>query len=122
MIKILLVGAGRWGANHLRVLRSLPVDLYVADVRGDRLDRARATGIPESHLATDPAEFVGRVDAAAVVVPGPVQARVCRALLAAGKDVFVEKPLALDPVEARLLAELADERGRILQVGHIFRF
>src|SRR5262249_5436089 len=122
MVKVLLVGVGRWGTNHLRVLNSLPVDLYVADLRDDHLERARALGIPENHLTTDPAEFVARVAAAAVVIPGPAQAALCLMLLAAGKDVFVEKPLALDPLDAKNLAELADERGRILQVGHIFRF
>ncbi len=122
MVKVLLVGVGRWGTNHLRVLTSLPVDLYVADLRDDHLSRARALGVPETHLATDPAKFVPRVDAAAVVIPGPAQAVLCRTLLSSGKDVFVEKPLALDPLEAKQLAELAEERGRILQVGHIFRF
>jgi len=122
MLKILLVGVGRWGQNHLRVLNSLPVELYVADLRADHLERARALGVPESRLATDVATLLPRVDAAAVVVPGPVAAATCRTLLEAGKDVFVEKPLALDPDEAQRLAQLADERRRILQVGHIFRF
>ncbi len=122
MLKILLVGVGRWGTNHLRVLRSLPVELYVADLRADHLQRAREAGVPGDRLATDARELLPHVDAAAIVVPSPAQVELCRAFLHAGKDVFVEKPLAIDPLEAKRVAELADARKRILQVGHIFRF
>jgi predicted dehydrogenase len=38
------------------------------------------------------------------------------------KDVFVEKPITLIPDEAKTLSVIAERRGRILQVGHIFRF
>ena len=41
MIKVLLLGLGRWGANHLRVLHSLAVELFVSDVQPRQLDGAR---------------------------------------------------------------------------------
>ena len=122
MLRVLLVGVGRWGTNHLRVLHSLPVELYVADISDDHLNRARAIGIPGSRMSTDPFAFMPRIDAAAVVVPGPAQAQLCRTFLDANKDVFVEKPPALDALEAKQLANLADARGCIFQVGHVFRF
>ena len=46
----------------------------------------------------------------------------CRDLLEAGKDVFVEKPITSKSSEAKELTELAKRKGLILQVGHIFRF
>jgi len=119
MTKLLLLGIGRWGANHLRVLQSLPVELYVADLAPARLE---ASGVPAERRATDPGAFFPVVDAAVVVTPAQAHFETCRELLELGKDVFVEKPITLTSPEARVLAELAEARGRILQVGHIFRF
>lgn len=121
-MKILLLGIGRWGANHLRVLHSLPVELFVAEHEPKRLESARALGLDDKHLSTYGRDLAGAVDAAVVVTPAPTHYELCRELLEAGKDVFVEKPIALHSKDARALAELAAKRQRILQVGHIFRF
>ena len=122
MIKVLLLGVGRWGANHLRVLHSLPIELFVSDVSAERLAPARALGIADTHLSTDPRAFRTMVDAAVVVTPAPSHHPICQEFLEAGKDVFVEKPITLRAAEGRQLTELAARRQRILQVGHIFRF
>ena len=45
MTKVLLLGLGRWGVNHLRNLNSMPVELYVAEVDVKRLDPARKLGV-----------------------------------------------------------------------------
>lgn len=122
MTKVLLLGLGRWGANHLRVLNSLPIEFFVSDLQPKALDAARKLGIPDDHLTTNYRDFAGRVDAAVVVTPAQSHFPLCKEFLSAGKDVFVEKPITLISDEARQLAELAAEKQRILQVGHIFRF
>ena len=122
MTKILLVGIGRWGANHLRVLHSLPIELFVAELDAKRLESARALGIDEKHLSANYRDFAGQVDAAVVVTPAQSHFELCRQFLDSGKDVFVEKPITLTSKDAKALAELAGKRKRILQVGHIFRF
>lgn len=122
MIKVLLLGVGRWGANHLRVLHSLPVELFVSDVQPEQLEAARKLGIADDHLSTDYRGLAGRVDAAVVVTPAQTHFPLCREFLDAGQDVFVEKPITLVSPEARQLAELAERHKRILQVGHIFRY
>jgi predicted dehydrogenase len=119
MKRILLIGLGRWGTNHLRVLKSLPIDLFVADHDQERL---RATEIPESHRSRDARSFFTKIDAAVVVTPAHAHFETCRELLGLGKDVFVEKPITLISSEAKELAKLAEKAGLILQVGHIFRF
>ncbi len=119
MTKILLSGIGRWGANHLRVLQSLPIELFVADFDEARLE---ATGLPATHRSTDPRAFYDQIDAAVVVTPAQAHFEACQELLERGKDVFVEKPITVTSGEARTLAELAQKNERILQVGHIFRF
>jgi predicted dehydrogenase len=122
MIKVLLLGIGRWGANHLRVLNSLPIELYVSELDPKRLEAAKKLGIPDARLTTDYKTFASVVDAAVVVTPAQSHFPLCKEFLAAGKDVFVEKPLTLLPKESKKLAELADAKKRLLQVGHIFRF
>jgi UDP-N-acetylglucosamine 3-dehydrogenase len=122
MIKVLLLGLGRWGVNHLRNLNSMPVELYVAEVDTKRLEPARKLGIPEARLTTNYKEVAGKVDCVVVVTPAQTHFPLCQELLAAGKDVFVEKPITLTSSEARQLAGSAKQLERILQVGHIFRF
>jgi UDP-N-acetylglucosamine 3-dehydrogenase len=122
MIKVLLLGIGRWGANHLRVLHSLPIDLYVSELDGKRLDAARKLGLADDHLSTQYKDFAALADAVVIVTPAQSHHPLCREFLEAGKDVFVEKPLTLAPEESKELAELAAKKKRILQVGHIFRF
>jgi UDP-N-acetylglucosamine 3-dehydrogenase len=122
MTKVLLVGMGRWGANHLRNLHNLPVELFVAEMDSCRLEPARKLGVPESHLTTRYQDFLPRVDAALVVTPAPTHYPLAKEFLEAGKDVFVEKPVTLVASEALHLAELAKEGERILQVGHICRY
>ena len=122
MTKVLLLGLGRWGANHLRNLHNLPVELYVAEVGDKQLEPARKIGLPAERLTTNYRDFLDTVDAAVVVTPAQTHFRLCKEFLEAGKDVFVEKPLTLSNEESKQLAELADKHKRVLQVGHILRF
>ena len=78
--------------------------------------------IPKDHLSIHYKDFAESADAAIIATPAPSHFPLCREFLEAGKDVFVEKPLTLAPEESKQLAELADKKKRILQVGHIFRF
>src|SRR5438445_9587590 len=117
--RILLIGIGRWGTNHLRVLQSLPIQLFVAERDAKRLD---SSGISQSHRTSDAHSLFPVIDAAVVVTPADTHFEMCRDLLEAGKDVFVEKPISLKSAHAKELNELAKRNGLILQVGHIFRF
>src|SRR5208283_3553928 len=108
-MKLLLIGVGRWGANHLRVLHSMPVELFVSELDPKRLDSARKLGIADSHLTGDYRQFAAQADAVVIVTPAQSHFALCREFLLAGRDVFVEKPLTLLPEESRQLAELADK-------------
>jgi predicted dehydrogenase len=117
--RILLIGLGRWGVNHLRVLQSMPVELFVAETDPERL---KSANLPASHQTADAASLFQIVDAAVVVTPAHSHFEICRRLLEAGKDVFVEKPITSESKDAKELVDLAKRSGLILQVGHIFRF
>ena len=100
MTKVLLLGLGRWGANHLRNLHSLPIELYVAEVGEKQLEPARKLGLPAERFTTHYKDFIGKVDCAVIVTPAQPHFALCKELLEAGKDVFVEKPLTLADGEA----------------------
>ena len=117
--RILLIGLGRWGVNHLRILQSMPLELFIADVDEGRI---KSVGVADDHWSTDPRTLFSHIDAAVIVTPAPAHFAACRELLELGKDVFVEKPISLLSGEARELTKLAERAGLILQVGHIFRF
>ena len=119
MKRILLIGVGRWGVNHLRVLKSMPIELFVADHHEQRL---RLADVPEDHRSKNPRPLFSEIDAAVVVTPASTHFGICRELLQMSKDVFVEKPISLISRDAKELSELAQNAGLVLQVGHIFRF
>jgi predicted dehydrogenase len=130
---VLVCGAGVFGLNHLRVYRALqqsafPVRL-AAIVETDKLRAAvlqQEWGVPiydsiESCLS-DHRSGKLRIDAASVCVPTVSHFEAAAALLESGIDVLIEKPIAASSAEAERLVHLADERKRILQVGHLERF
>jgi UDP-2-acetamido-3-amino-2,3-dideoxy-glucuronate N-acetyltransferase len=121
-VRILLVGAGRWGANHLRVLRAIGAAVWIADPSPSRRAWALTQGIDPGRVLGDFRTGLEAVDAVDVVTPADTHAAILEASLAAGRHCFVEKPLATTVAEGRRLTAAASAAGRILQVGHILRF
>jgi len=121
-VRVGVVGVGALGQHHARVYAGLPGARLagVYDVDPARAAEVAARhGVPVfSHLR----ELAGAADAISVAVPTVDHHRVARALLEAGKDVLVEKPMTARLDEAEDLIRLAREKGAILQVGHIERF
>ena len=120
--RLAVVGTGEFGKNHVRVIRQSERAELVAVVD---TDSARASEIAAANGCApycDPRELAGKVDAAIVAVPTSAHADVGCALLEAGIDVLVEKPVAPDLASAGRLIDAAEAHGRILQVGHLERF
>ena len=129
-----VAGAGAFGRNHLRVVRELEaagVDAAgwsVALVAAVDPDAARAEearrqyGIKVYATVDELLKADLKLDAAIVAVPTVKHHEVAAALLDAGLDLLVEKPLAASLREADDLIALAERRGKILQPGHLERF
>jgi UDP-2-acetamido-3-amino-2,3-dideoxy-glucuronate N-acetyltransferase len=118
-----LVGLGYWGRNVLRNLNDLGV-LKIAHDADEEVVRERKASYPDLHFAASYDEILERSDIGAVAVASSAashHALVKQALLA-GKDVFVEKPLALRAEEGQELVDLAGKKGRILMVGHVLQY
>lgn len=117
-----VIGAGRWGRNLIRVASSIGGASLevVCDVDPQRLDELggafRITTRPEAVLED------GSVDAVILATPAEHHAALAVAALAAGKHVFVEKPLALTLPDAERIAEAQRQYGRVVMVGHILHY
>src|SRR5262245_17195564 len=121
-MNVLLVGLGRWGEKHVRVLHDLGANLWVADVAAERRDWALGRGVAASQTVRDYRDAIDVVDAVDIVTPADSHATIAEACLEAGRHCFVEKPLAMTVAEGRRIAKAADAASRVLQVGHIVRF
>src|SRR5262249_48311662 len=129
---VLLVGLGRWGEKHLHALRALGADVWAADVDTTRLAWAVGQGVRAERTSVDYRTMLDRVDAVDVVTPADSHLAVGAACLAAGRPCLIEKPLTVTAAAGhrlraargarRGLVGAADAAGRVVQVGHIFRF
>jgi predicted dehydrogenase len=121
-LKIGVVGAGKMGTNHARVLGRMPgAELVaVADVQAERARTLardlRVTGF------TDYRYLRGNVDGVIVAVPPASHFEVASFFLRSGIPTLIEKPLARTVKEGRRLVGLADKQMTLLQVGHIERY
>jgi len=119
-MRILLIGLGRWGQAHLRAWKQLGAELLVCDAREDLLKKGVEQGAVAG--ATDYRVLLPQADAVDIVTPAPTHFEIAAHCLEAGKDVLCEKPLALTAESGYELARRAQNRGRLLQVAHVFRF
>ncbi len=119
--RIAVLGCGYWGSNHIRTLKALGALHAVSD-----LNAARAEGFASEQecLAIAPDELHSRDDVDAIVLALPPQFHGTEAVKAieAGKDVLVEKPIALTVADAERSVALAEQRGRVFMTGHVLRF
>ena len=117
-----VAGSGSMGRNHARCY-SLIREVELAAVYDADLERAQAVADEFGAKAVDSLEALAEAcDLASVAVPTIAHLEVGGELMSRGLHVLMEKPIAPSVEEAKQLVELAEERDRILQIGHIERF
>ena len=125
-IRVAVVGVGAFGRNHARVYRELEQQgagvQLAAVVDSDATQAGKVAREFGCMALSSPDELRGRIDAASIAVPTVQHLSVAAALMAAGIDVLIEKPLASNLEEADELIQLAARNHRIAQVGHLERF
>ena len=121
-VRVGLIGLGKMGRNHLRVLsmmRGVELD-FVYD-----LDTAAAAALAAQHgtrSGPDLAALFGTADAVIICTPTVTHGDYLRMAAAGVRNIFVEKPLAHDLTETKALVAFAEERKLNIQVGFIERF
>lgn len=121
-VSVGVVGMNYWGPNLARNFDRLDGCNLASVCDRDEavLDRHRAA-YPGARFTTELSDLLAddALDAVVIATPVPTHAPLARMVLEAGKDVFVEKPLALGAADANELAAAADAGGRVLMVDHL---
>jgi len=121
-LRIAVVGTGALGQHHARILSQLPgVKLVAIAETREEVGRAVAEKCATRWVA-DYRDLLNRVDAVSIVVPTFAHYPVATEFLKRGIPVLLEKPLALNVDEGRILVKLSERYDAMLQVGHIERF
>lgn len=119
--RIAQVGCGHWGKNLARNFAELGLLAAVADDHPETAERIAAQhGVePRSFdmILADEA-----IDAVALATPAITHAEMALRAIAAGKHVFIEKPLALDPADGAKVVAAAEQAGRVLMIGHLLQY
>jgi len=130
-VNVAVIGAGYWGKKVLREYLQLARSdskvnlLMVCDLQDENLRYCnKEFHILAKNLTKEYKEVVGSndVDAVHICTPNETHYQMCKEALSADKHVLLEKPMALHAKHAWELVGIAESRGLILQVGHIFRF
>jgi len=122
MIRFAVIGAGAWGLNYVRMLASEPGSelALVVDPDPDATQRARtiapdiAVTADAEHALSDPT-----IDAIVIASPALTHAALAIEALRCGKHVLIEKPLALNLVDALAVGRAAHASDRTSMVGHL---
>lgn len=117
-----VVGVGSMGWNHARIYSELDNAELTAIYDPDPLAAGKAVRRFGGATATSLEDIITRCDAVSVAAPTNLHHEIVMKLLAAGRHVLVEKPIAETPQQAAEMADFARTKGLVLQVGHIERF
>ncbi len=123
MPKICVVGTGDWGKNLVRNFHNIGGLHGVCDRAPDVLNKILeqypdAKGFPSFDSVLAEAD----IDGVVLASPAEQHYEMTSRALEAGKHVFCEKPLALEPSDGEQLCELAERKGLILMVGHVLEY
>ena len=123
MKTISLIGAGYWGKNILRNLAELKVLHSVCETNEVIINelKKKYSGV----IFTNSVEEIlnnHEINAVVIATPAATHFELAKRIILAGKDVFIEKPLALTVQEGAELVLLAKSNKKILMVGHILQY
>ncbi|MFB3887067.1 MAG: Gfo/Idh/MocA family protein [Thermodesulfobacteriota bacterium] len=124
-MKIAVIGCGYWGPNLVRnYIQSNKIQgLICCDLDPKRLERMKNL-YPSVEILSDYRELLQMTDLDAVAIATPVKTHhpIAKEFLSQGKHVFIEKPLTHSYDAALELVKLAEEKQRVLMVGHTFEY
>jgi predicted dehydrogenase len=125
MINVAILGAGFMGSAHAANYRALEGRVRVKTVASRTLERAARVAETVGAEATTDLDAAIRdpvVEAVDISLPTPLHRDAAERAFAAGKHVFLEKPIALTPEDADAIIRAAEQSGRLFMVGLVLRF
>ncbi len=121
-LRAAVIGVGKLGALHARKYAALDGVRLAAVVDSDAARAREIAAQCNTAALGDYRQLAGSVDLVSVATPSLTHHEIAAAMLRAGIDVLLEKPMAASLAEARELAAIAGSHQRILQIGHLERF
>lgn len=121
-LRVGVVGTGYLGKFHAEKYAAMSGVTLAGVVDVDAAAAAAVADRLGSTAFTDHNELLGKVDAVSIVVPTPAHCPIAVDFLENNVDVMLEKPMTTTLEEADRIIELAEKKGRIVQVGHLERF
>ncbi len=120
--RIGVIGAGYWGQNLVRVFSELGALALVCDAREEVQERLKQH-YPGLQVCSNVETLLeADIDGVVIATPSSSHAQLALQALAAGKHIFVEKPLALTKEEAQAIAEQAKQQDKQVLVGHLMLY
>lgn len=122
-IQIGLIGGGYWGKNLIRDFNKLGVLNTICDINEEAL-KNYSEQYPDVKLTKDWNEILENkeINAVCIALPAEMHYKYAKQALLKDKDVYVEKPITLDVKEAEELINIANEKNKILMVGHLLQY
>lgn len=122
-MKISVIGCGHWGKNLVRNFYELGALALVCDQSPSAKQHVE-TNHPGVTVVEDFEDVIANaeVDGVVIATPSSTHFRLAKKALLAGKNVYVEKPLAQNLAEAEELHTLAQDRDLVLMVGHLLLY
>lgn len=121
--KIAVIGCGVWGRNIVRNFYNLNVLDTVCDIDDENLAKVTQeySGV---NITKDYNDIINNpeITGVAVVTPSHMHYKIVKAMLLAGKNVYVEKPISTVAQEAKDLTNLAHAQDLVLMVGHLLLY
>ncbi len=122
MINVAVIGVGNWGKNHIRILSGLKNAKLrsVCDIDEEKLMIIKKN-YPNVEIFTNPKDIFNdpSIDGVVIASSSENHFKLAEKALENNKDVLVEKPMTLDSNDAEILIEKAENKKRILMVGHL---
>ncbi len=119
---VAVIGCGYWGKNLVRNFNELGALAMVCEPNPEGAELARSVA-PGVRIVDDFEEvLMSDVPAVVIATPAVTHHYLAKTALEAGKDVFVEKPLAVSYEDGADLVQTATDMGRILMVGHVLEY
>ncbi|KUO61706.1 hypothetical protein APF79_03645 [bacterium BRH_c32] len=121
-IRLLIVGAGRWGMNHVKTAASILPHENITVCDFDPASESKIKSVSEKITFVNNIEDAKNITCAIVATPAETHFKIAKELLNNGIHCLVEKPITLNLEDAEELNKIAEEKKLKLMVGHVLLF
>lgn len=121
-VRVGVIGCGYWGKNLVRNFHELGALAAVCDVNEVALEHVHRTYAVPTTTSVEQLLSIPDIQGVAIAAPAAEHYELAKKAMLSGKDVFVEKPLALELEEGAELVEISGRHSRVLMVGHLLLY